>query len=591
MRRLRLFVGSVVLALLAALLGFPSSLATSAPAAAAEETDPLAQWTMQANFVHTEVSEGVDGSTHNFEYRATYTDTSTDSFDASWTASTRQDSESVCSGSDQDTKYAVHVEGTGTGYGQFWRSSGFPSDYGLTPPNLGLTAGGEPSYEVNGSVTDCNGERHPTGKGQTPITNFVWLPVTEDELSTLPAGTVFADSYSRVVTENINGQTTTLRWTVTYQAKKGPWTDKPACSDGLDNDLDGEVDAGSDPGCADGNDSSEKGPNACDNGLDDDGDQQVDFRIGHGGDPGCSSPEDEDEANDCVDPSPVFTDRSKLMTAVPGPNVHWATTTVRADVCELPDGRVYITGLGVRRHVERGPIPWALGQLGLHLGTETDVEFGPDDNIWDSDTGGAYQTASYRGVDTASARLTYTMCFDVIDLLIDKIGFKGYLQRKLAKPLAEAIERILRRAGISRIREPVRHEVVNAFKARVRRTLNEQTVANFLDRKLHLPGKVVSLVEQAATRDVMQIRRWLIIKIEKAGKTSRYDGYTADRAANTIAGDALGWATSLTSVCSVVDASNSPLRLWDTTLFAVSQQESVQFTPSDHYLHPLMSIL
>jgi len=72
----------------------------------------------------------------------------------------------------------------------------------------------------------------------------------------------------------------------------------PLCSDGIDNDKDGTIDAGGDAGCADANDMSERGaPSECDNGIDDDGDGFVDFHDLDGdgasdwqGDPSCLHP-------------------------------------------------------------------------------------------------------------------------------------------------------------------------------------------------------------------------------------------------------------------------------------------------------------
>ncbi|MFK7896629.1 MAG: hypothetical protein AB8G23_12385 [Myxococcota bacterium] len=62
--------------------------------------------------------------------------------------------------------------------------------------------------------------------------------------------------------------------------------DQPACSDGLDDDLDGLVDL-EDPGCADPDDSSERGAAfECDNGIDDDGNGFIDFPA----DFGCLDP-------------------------------------------------------------------------------------------------------------------------------------------------------------------------------------------------------------------------------------------------------------------------------------------------------------
>lgn len=60
----------------------------------------------------------------------------------------------------------------------------------------------------------------------------------------------------------------------------------PACNNGLDDDLDGSIDAGSDPGCDDPNDTSEQSPALiCDDGLDNDLDGFIDFPA----DPECAS--------------------------------------------------------------------------------------------------------------------------------------------------------------------------------------------------------------------------------------------------------------------------------------------------------------
>ncbi|MFO0690076.1 MAG: hypothetical protein U0900_15370 [Myxococcota bacterium] len=68
---------------------------------------------------------------------------------------------------------------------------------------------------------------------------------------------------------------------------------RPLCSDGIDNDKDGTIDAPGDPGCVDGSDMSERGALAqCDNGLDDDGDGTVDFPN----DSGCLHPTNPIEA-------------------------------------------------------------------------------------------------------------------------------------------------------------------------------------------------------------------------------------------------------------------------------------------------------
>lgn len=77
----------------------------------------------------------------------------------------------------------------------------------------------------------------------------------------------------------------------------------PQCSDLGDNDGDGSIDFGPDPGCSSPSDDDER--NACTDGIDNDGDGKVDFDSTNwpgpgpwpGKDPGCSSPQDNSEAN------------------------------------------------------------------------------------------------------------------------------------------------------------------------------------------------------------------------------------------------------------------------------------------------------
>ncbi|MBI2892732.1 MAG: SUMF1/EgtB/PvdO family nonheme iron enzyme [Deltaproteobacteria bacterium] len=66
---------------------------------------------------------------------------------------------------------------------------------------------------------------------------------------------------------------------------------EPQCGDGVDNDDDGATDFPADSSCADALDTTEDGPAACANGLDDDGDTLVDFPF----DPGCAAAGDSSE--------------------------------------------------------------------------------------------------------------------------------------------------------------------------------------------------------------------------------------------------------------------------------------------------------
>jgi hypothetical protein len=73
----------------------------------------------------------------------------------------------------------------------------------------------------------------------------------------------------------------------------------PECSDGVDNDCDGEID-GDDPGCAGPDDRDEHGTAECDDGFDNDFDGDTDYKVlGPGcdqpGDDNCNNPEDDNE--------------------------------------------------------------------------------------------------------------------------------------------------------------------------------------------------------------------------------------------------------------------------------------------------------
>ena len=68
------------------------------------------------------------------------------------------------------------------------------------------------------------------------------------------------------------------------------------CSDGIDNDMDGDIDFPQDVGCADAADDDE-GQIAivqCNDGIDNDGDGLID----HPNDPGCADINDNDEDDD-----------------------------------------------------------------------------------------------------------------------------------------------------------------------------------------------------------------------------------------------------------------------------------------------------
>lgn len=69
----------------------------------------------------------------------------------------------------------------------------------------------------------------------------------------------------------------------------------PQCSDGMDNDCDGRIDFGVDPGCAGAGDDDEHGSTECDDGMDNDGDNDIDYQISS---PECTMPKD----SNCTSP-------------------------------------------------------------------------------------------------------------------------------------------------------------------------------------------------------------------------------------------------------------------------------------------------
>jgi hypothetical protein len=68
------------------------------------------------------------------------------------------------------------------------------------------------------------------------------------------------------------------------------------CSDGVDNDGDGEIDYPTDPGCASGTEDNELSSLQCDNGSDDDSDGRIDWRSDGSGDQQCVSLTDNKES-------------------------------------------------------------------------------------------------------------------------------------------------------------------------------------------------------------------------------------------------------------------------------------------------------
>jgi hypothetical protein len=119
--------------------------------------------------------------------------------------------------------------------------------------------------------------------------------------------------------------------------------DEGPCQDGIDNDNDGTMDAGGDPGCVSEFDPTEYGNNECDNGRDDDGNQKIDFRSDGSGDPGCESLTDTTERTDCRSASAA--DRHFTTLDVPArlnvsryPDPHLGSLHMSIPWCMTPQG-------------------------------------------------------------------------------------------------------------------------------------------------------------------------------------------------------------------------------------------------------------
>ncbi len=106
----------------------------------------------------------------------------------------------------------------------------------------------------------------------------------------------------------------------------------PACSNGLDDDLDGQVDSGADPGCDNASDPSEQSAAlVCDDGLDNDLDGLIDYPA----DPGCTSSTSPDEDADWDgDTIPNTSDNCPLIANLDQLNTDG---DAEGDVCDEDD--------------------------------------------------------------------------------------------------------------------------------------------------------------------------------------------------------------------------------------------------------------
>lgn len=137
---------------------------------------------------------------------------------------------------------------------------------------------GSTAHEAQAASGDSGGGLFWKSGGQWRLAGILYLAFT---YSTQPARTVLYGNATAAVDLSY------------YRSQILAHVSQPACSDGLDDDLDGLVDYPADPGCDGPTDPSERAPSLeCDDGVDNDRDGLVD----HPADPECTSPVDPSEA-------------------------------------------------------------------------------------------------------------------------------------------------------------------------------------------------------------------------------------------------------------------------------------------------------
>jgi len=106
----------------------------------------------------------------------------------------------------------------------------------------------------------------------------------------------------------------------------------PACSNGLDDDLDGQIDSAADPGCDNASDASEQSALlVCDDGLDNDMDGLIDFPA----DPGCADSNSPDENSDWDGDTILNSNDNCPLIANTDQSDHDGDT--EGDACDLDD--------------------------------------------------------------------------------------------------------------------------------------------------------------------------------------------------------------------------------------------------------------
>ena len=196
---------------LAAALTMAMQLTGIAAANAAE--DSLANWGLSVEVVKT-----VKGAGYDETFIGNFLDTDASSTQLSWSGSRSGTyfNEAVGCGS-----YVVN--GAGEGSGEFVRSSGWPTDWGLDPSvdrtvlGVLLPVPGN-DFPLTGTATACDGSTSAVGGSEEPVQAPIFIPATEAEMVAAPVDTVLSASYAKTESGNGVTETTTVSVTATKLA-------------------------------------------------------------------------------------------------------------------------------------------------------------------------------------------------------------------------------------------------------------------------------------------------------------------------------------------------------------------------------------
>lgn len=201
------------------------------------------------------------------------------------------------------------------------------------PPTIGGPMSGDPNttYTYTFTATDGDGD---TIRYRIDWDNNGTVDQTLPGSGHVPSGTQLSASRSWPSA----GEYTFQAYTEDNQGNSSSWTQyvvtigsgSPQCSDGIDNDGDGNIDYPADTGCTSESDNTES-PNAqCSDGIDNNGNGLIDYPN----DPTCSSARDNNEEV-VGDATISLTVSRALIQKNETTTLNWEATEVQTDSCTL----------------------------------------------------------------------------------------------------------------------------------------------------------------------------------------------------------------------------------------------------------------